>query len=148
VTSDAVRPRRTHRDGPGSPQKPALRSCTRPGVDQLLEQAEHPHPGWTGPVEDPAFRLGEEGQPVQPVENGGYGNGCEENFMTWEGAVEPSRNACLSGLSVHCVAATETAEFLQLQPILGVRLVLGCDVVPPLALGAGKRQRRSLVAWH
>ena len=51
-------------------------------------------------------------------------------------------------LSVHSVAAAEPAEFLQFESILGVRLVLGCDVVPPLALGTGKRQRRSLVAWH
>jgi len=55
---------------------------------------------------------------------------------------------CLPGLSVHSVAATEPAELLQLESVLGVRLVLGGDVVPPLALGAGKRQRRSLVAWH
>jgi len=46
------------------------------------------------------------------------------------------------------VGAAEAAVLLELETILGVRLVLGCDVVPPLALGAGKREWRSLVRRH
>ena len=58
------------------------------------------------------------------------------------------RHDVLPGLSVHRVGATETAVLLELESILSVRLVLGGDVVPPFALGAGERQRRSLVGCH
>ncbi len=54
----------------------------------------------------------------------------------------------LTGLPMHGVAATPAAVLLQLETILGVGLVLGGDVVPPLALGAGESHWRSFCRWH
>ena len=54
----------------------------------------------------------------------------------------------LTSLSMNRVLTAPAAELLQLEPVLGVRLVLGGDVVATFALGAGHRQRRSLVRRH
>jgi hypothetical protein len=40
------------------------------------------------------------------------------------------------------------AVLLELHPILGVALILGADVVAPLAYIAGERDRGSLVGGH
>jgi hypothetical protein len=70
--------------------------------------------------------------------------------MNEQGPLEGPLSQCLDlpGLSVHRVGAAESTVLLELESILSVRLVLGCDVVPPLALRAGERQRRSLVRRH
>ena len=53
-----------------------------------------------------------------------------------------------AGLAVHGVLTAPPAVFLHLETVGRIGLVLGGDVVATLALGAGERQRRSLVAWH
>jgi hypothetical protein len=88
--------------------------------------------------------------------SGSYDHGSPRPLWTDDGRrlhqpeehTGPSTLLELPGLSVHSMSVTEPAELLQLESILGIRLVLGRDVIPPLALGAGKRQRRSLVGWH
>jgi hypothetical protein len=75
-----------------------------------------------------------------------HGQKNEDQTQHAKGPIEwTSSPAFLPGFAMHRVGATEPAELLEFQSILRVRLVLGCDVVAPFALGAGERQRRSLV---
>ena len=46
------------------------------------------------------------------------------------------------------VGTAPGAVLLQFQPVSGVRFVLGCHIVAPLALVTGESQRRSFVTGH
>ena len=54
----------------------------------------------------------------------------------------------LAGLPMVGMGTAPGAVLLQFQPVPGVGLVLGCHVIPPLALITGKCQWRSFVASH
>jgi hypothetical protein len=116
-------------------------------VGELLQKAKAPHPRRAGPVVEPASGLGVQGGSMEPVGQAEDDDGDEEGSHEEEGPEGPSCQS-LSGLPMNGVTATEPAELLQFQPVLCVGLVLGCDVVPPFALRAGERQRRSLVRRH
>ena len=53
--------------------------------------------------------------------------------------------SCLAGLLVDGVAAIPRAELLHLDPLTVVHLVLGRDVIPPLARLTGQRDLDALI---
>jgi hypothetical protein len=90
---------------------------------------------------------------VQPVEESGNTHHDEEWHHGIRTALKglPAGNATrklLSGFSMDRVTAAEAAVLPELEPILGVRLVLCRDIVAPLALGACQGERRSLIRGH